>query len=71
MTNLRLLVKKKKKCCFVCKKKLGVFGLVCKCQNIYCSIHFHAEVHNCTYDYKKDFSSDALGGGTYKKIDKI
>lgn len=63
--------KHKKPKCFFCQKKVGVFGLKCKCGNTYCNIHFHAEKHNCTYDYKKDFNSNSLGGGVYKKIDKI
>ena len=39
--------------CFLCGKKVGVFGLTCKCGNIYCSIHFQAENHECKYDFKK------------------
>lgn len=61
----------KKPKCFICQKKVGVFGLQCKCGNIYCAIHFHAENHDCTYDYKQDYNSSSLGGGEYKKIDKI
>ena len=61
----------KKPRCFTCQKKVGVFGLKCKCENIYCSVHFHAENHNCTYDYKQDYQNNSLGGGEYKKIDKI
>ena len=52
-------------------KKVGLFGLKCKCENIYCNLHFHAENHNCPYDYKQDYTSNSLGGGQYKKIDKI
>ena len=57
--------------CFLCGKKVGIFGLTCKCGNIYCSIHFQAENHECKYDFKKEFKSESLGGGLFKKIDKI
>ena len=63
--------KHKKPRCYLCQKKVGLFGLKCKCENIYCNLHFHAENHNCPYDYKQDYTSNSLGGGQYKKIDKI
>tara|TARA_Y100000590_G_scaffold1649_1_gene2083 strand:+ start:31978 stop:32190 length:213 start_codon:yes stop_codon:yes gene_type:complete len=45
--------KKKTRCAFNgCKKKIGLLGFECKCGNIYCSKHRHAEDHECTYDHK-------------------
>lgn len=35
-----------------CKKKLSVTALGCRCQKRFCKIHFSAENHNCTFDYK-------------------
>lgn len=63
--------KKSSKKCFFCRKKVGLFGLTCKCGNMYCRLHFHAENHECKYDFKEEFKSESLGGGTFKKIDKI
>ena len=40
--------------CTYCKKKLGVLEYKCKCGNLYCITHLHAELHNCTYDYKEE-----------------
>lgn len=40
--------------CTVCKRKVGLLGFQCKCENIYCSTHRYAEVHNCSFDYKAE-----------------
>lgn len=40
--------------CTHCKKKLGVLEYKCKCGNVYCITHLHAETHSCTYDYKEE-----------------
>ena len=40
--------------CFLCQKKLGpISQFQCRCENIYCSKHFHSFNHACTFDYKK------------------
>ena len=46
--------KKPKLKCKFCNKKVGLLGIKCKCGNLYCSLHLHAESHNCTYDFKSD-----------------
>mmetsp|Transcript_19699 Transcript_19699/g.35533 ORF Transcript_19699/g.35533 Transcript_19699/m.35533 type:complete len:166 (-) Transcript_19699:327-824(-) len=38
--------------CFMCKKRVGLTGFKCKCDNLFCSAHRMAEYHSCTYDYK-------------------
>jgi hypothetical protein len=40
--------------CFMCKKKLGLTGLQCKCGHYYCALHRYSDKHNCEYDYKKE-----------------
>jgi len=35
-----------------CKKKLSVVAMECRCQKRFCNLHFNAESHNCTFDYK-------------------
>eukprot|EP00095_Tigriopus_kingsejongensis_P010513 maker-scaffold45_size475391-snap-gene-1.12 protein:Tk10513 transcript:maker-scaffold45_size475391-snap-gene-1.12-mRNA-1 annotation:"an1-type zinc finger protein 4-like" len=38
-----------------CKKKLNITnGFPCRCQKVFCAKHRHAELHDCTYDYKKE-----------------
>ncbi len=29
-------------------------GLKCKCDKIFCVSHLQGEIHECTYDYKKE-----------------
>ena len=38
--------------CDYCRKKLGIQEYKCKCGKIFCISHLHAEIHNCTFDYK-------------------
>lgn len=54
----------KQKCC-ACAKKVGLFGIKCRCfdasgnKNIYCSICIHTKIndsdqgHSCTFDYRE------------------
>ena len=39
--------------CPICNKKLKLTNLMCKCNNTYCNINSPPELHNCTFDYKK------------------
>jgi hypothetical protein len=38
--------------CAFCNKKLGLFGIKCKCDGLFCSAHRYAECHDCPFDYK-------------------
>uniref|UniRef100_A0A6C0K4W0 AN1-type domain-containing protein n=1 Tax=viral metagenome TaxID=1070528 RepID=A0A6C0K4W0_9ZZZZ len=40
-----------------CKAKLSLTDSPCKCSQIFCMKHRHAELHSCTYDFKGE--SDA------------
>lgn len=42
----------KKPKCTECKKKLGLLGIKCRCDKVFCTHHIMAESHNCTYDYR-------------------
>ena len=44
--------KRKKKKCNICKKKLGLMPLRCRCKRYFCALHRYAEDHECDYDYK-------------------
>ncbi|NWR77870.1 ZFAN5 protein, partial [Centropus unirufus] len=46
--------KPKKNRCFTCRKKLGLFGIDCRCGNIFCGLHRYSDRHNCPYDYKAE-----------------
>ena len=38
----------------MCKHKLGLMEMVCKCGKKFCVSHIQFENHKCTFDYKKD-----------------
>ncbi|THU45043.1 hypothetical protein C4D60_Mb02t13720 [Musa balbisiana] len=38
--------------CFRCRKKVGLTGFKCRCENTLCSAHRHPEAHECSFDYK-------------------
>jgi predicted nucleic acid binding AN1-type Zn finger protein len=65
----------KKKKCYTCSKKVGLFGIECRCGHLFCSKHRHPEDHECSFDFKnhdKDIlKNNVIGGGEFKKIDKI
>eukprot|EP00941_MAST-03F_sp_MAST-3F-sp1_P001017 g1017.t1 len=44
--------KKKKIRCMVCRKKLSLTAIKCRCENFYCSQHRYPSDHNCTFDYR-------------------
>ncbi len=49
------------KCSFnSCKNKLFLTDYPCKCGVTYCSSHRHAEVHNCTFNYKENAKNKLL-----------
>lgn len=41
--------------CFHCNKKLGIIMIMkCHCNQYFCSAHRYMEVHNCSYNYKRE-----------------
>ena len=39
--------------CFKCNKKVGLLGIECKCDFVFCNQHRLPEAHECKIDYKK------------------
>lgn len=42
--------------CYICKKKITLTYIECKCKNKFCSKHRHPFDHNCLFDFKKEQS---------------
>ena len=40
--------------CGVCRKKINLTYIECRCGQKYCARHICAYDHDCTYDHKKD-----------------
>lgn len=41
--------------CGVCRKKITMTYIQCKCNGYYCGNHRYANDHDCQYDYKKQY----------------
>lgn len=42
--------------CLVCKKRLSIATIHnCQCGGVFCAPHRYSEVHNCQYDYSKEW----------------
>lgn len=40
--------------CNKCNKKLGIYGIKCKCGLVFCNIHRDPCDHDCNYDFKAE-----------------
>lgn len=60
--------------CWICKKKIGLIGIQCRCKYYFCGKHRYPEEHKCYIDYKK-LDRDVLKKNIVKcqfaKIDKL
>ena len=66
--------KKRSKRCATCNKRVGSFGITCRCGNLYCGKHRYASEHNCTWDYKAEqckIIRDTNPDMSFAKIDTI
>lgn len=63
--------KPKPNICFKCRKKTGLLGFKCKCENNFCSEHRYAEEHNCTYDYKSESKNILMKNNPQVLSDKL
>ena len=49
-----------RKYCNVCKKKLNLLPLKCKCNDYFCEKHFFFSSHDCPYNFKQEYDSNSL-----------
>ncbi|KAI3919886.1 hypothetical protein MKW98_001142 [Papaver atlanticum] len=38
--------------CSFCRKRVGLTGFKCRCEQTFCSVHRYTDKHNCQFDYK-------------------
>lgn len=57
--------------CAICKKKLSLIPIQCRCLNYYCSLHICSSKHNCNYDYKKSYKKELENNNKIIKKNKI
>ncbi|KAL5971966.1 Zinc finger A20 and AN1 domain-containing stress-associated protein 9, partial [Taenia solium] len=39
--------------CHKCKKRVGLTGFQCRCEGLFCALHRYSDLHDCTFDYRK------------------
>ncbi|XP_046688149.1 zinc finger A20 and AN1 domain-containing stress-associated protein 11-like [Homalodisca vitripennis] len=39
--------------CAVCRKRVGLTGIKCRCGGLYCGIHRYLDKHDCSFDYRE------------------
>jgi hypothetical protein len=60
--------------CDFCNKKVGLTGIKCRCENLFCGKCITSSVHNCKFNYKKDYQDELkknLGNGEFSKLNTI
>lgn len=60
--------------CAKCNRRLNITAIVCRCGDKFCAKHRLAELHDCSYDYKKEgreHLSKSVVGCNAIKVDKI
>jgi len=45
--------KKKSNRCQVCRKKVGLTGVECRCGGLFCHQHRYSDEHDCSFDYRQ------------------
>ncbi|KAG0464241.1 hypothetical protein HPP92_020310 [Vanilla planifolia] len=59
--------------CAVCKKKVGMalVAVGCRCGGVFCSVHRHAEAHNCWHDFRREGRRQLANANPLVKAEKI
>ena len=72
-TSVTPVKKKAKNRCLVCRKKVGLTGIACRCGGMYCGAHRMSSAHQCTFDYKAHSAAQLLSSGRVDKVvpDKV
>lgn len=64
---------KKKTRCGVCNKKVGLTGIECRCEGVYCGVHRYPSQHACAFDHKEhdrqNLAQTLTGGGQFSKME--
>jgi hypothetical protein len=67
-----VVAKKNKNRCFVCNKKVGLTGIECRCEGVYCGVHRYPSQHACAFDHKEhdraNLKTTLTGGGQFAKM---
>ena len=62
---------KKKIICKICRRKITLTYIECRCLELFCGSHIYADSHNCTYDHKKFHMENIRNNNPIIKKDKF
>ncbi|RZC55254.1 hypothetical protein C5167_014106 [Papaver somniferum] len=57
--------------CSFCRKRVGLTGFKCRCEQTFCSIHRYTDKHNCQFDYKSAAQDQIAKANPVVKANKI
>ncbi|KAJ4950400.1 hypothetical protein NE237_027232 [Protea cynaroides] len=57
--------------CSFCRKRVGLTGFKCRCEQTFCSLHRYSDKHNCLFDYKTAGQDAIARANPVVKADKI
>ncbi|XP_074264282.1 zinc finger A20 and AN1 domain-containing stress-associated protein 8-like [Silene latifolia] len=57
--------------CSLCKKRVGLTGFKCRCEQTFCSLHRYSDKHDCAFDYKGTAQDAIARANPVVKADKI
>jgi hypothetical protein len=63
--------KEKKNRCAVCRKKVGLTGVECRCGGLFCAVHRYSDRHSCTFDYRQMAAQEIRRNNPVIVIEKI
>ncbi|KAG5621234.1 hypothetical protein H5410_006452 [Solanum commersonii] len=66
-----LMIKTKPQRCMICRKKVGLIGFNCKCDEVFCETHRYPEEHACTYNFKSIGRAILSKENPLCKVDKL
>ncbi|KAJ3679040.1 hypothetical protein LUZ60_017051 [Juncus effusus] len=64
-------VKEGPKRCFTCRKRVGLTGFNCKCNNLFCSAHRYSDKHECPFDYRSAGQAAIAKANPVVKAEKL
>ncbi|KAL9245691.1 hypothetical protein vseg_019314 [Gypsophila vaccaria] len=57
--------------CSLCKKRVGLTGFKCRCEQTFCSVHRYSDKHNCAFDYKGSAQDAIARANPVVKAEKV
>lgn len=57
--------------CTICRKRVGLTGFRCRCDNLFCGTHRYSDSHDCSFDYKAAGRAEIMKNNPVVRAAKI